>query len=113
MSSDDNTSPYENIIVPIKIGKSAKENWELIDQSDGDWTWVHLQSFPSCHVIIECKNPSQHIIKHAGYLCKMNTKYKNVPNIKISYCLVKNLNKGEKTGEVYFKSNRQVKEFKI
>lgn len=107
------TKKTENIIVPMKIGKNAEENWKLIDDSNQEWTWVHLKSFPSGHVIIECENPSLQLIKLAGNLCKERTKYKNVPNLKISYCLVKNLNKGEKPGEVYFNSNRQVKELNL
>ena len=108
---DDNLSKTEKII--IKIGQNAKENWQLIDESHASWTWVHLKSFPSCHVIIEDENLSVELITYAGNLCKANTKYKNVPNLKISYCLVSNLQKGAKPGEVHFNSNRKVKELKL
>ena len=97
----------------IKIGENENENWKLIDESDKKWTWVHLKSFASCHVIIENENASLEAIKFAGNLCKENTKYKNVPNLKISYCLIENIIKGTKPGEVSFKSNRKVKELKL
>ena len=46
-------------------------------------------------------------------LCKNNTKYRNVPNIKVDYCRCSNLIKGDKVGEVIFKSKRQVTQIKI
>jgi predicted ribosome quality control (RQC) complex YloA/Tae2 family protein len=41
---------YNNI--PIIIGKNAQENWDLLSKNP-NFTWLHLKSFPSCHVIIE------------------------------------------------------------
>jgi len=98
----------------IYIGENAIDNWDLIEASGSDWLWFHLTSFPSCHVVLHNKgNLADNIILSARY-CRDNTKYKNMKNIKVSYCEIKNLVKFiPKIGSVAFKSNRQVKFLKI
>ena len=98
--------------ITIKIGRNKEENWEML-QTNPNFTWLHLNSFPSGYVIIESENPDNEMIQYAAYLCKNNTKYKNMKNLKICYTLIENVIKGEKTGEVYFKSKRKVKTIKI
>lgn len=95
-----------------RIGKSAKENWELIDVAKPNYYWFHLSSFPSAHVILECEKPTNDMFYQAALLCKQATKYKNVPNIKVSYCKISNLIKGDKIGSVYYKSRKQIREIK-
>lgn len=97
----------ENNIV-IKIGSNAKENWELVDSCE-HFTWLHLNSFPSCHVIIETINPSYEDIFIAAQLCKENTKYKNLRNLKVCYTTCGNLKKGTDIGSVLYNSKRKVK----
>ena len=99
--------------INIKIGKNSKENWDLIKNSQEEWLWFHLKSFPSCHVIVESEIITKDLIYQGAKLCKENSKYKNHKNLKISYCKIKNIQLGEKEGSVCFKSNRQVKEVKI
>ena len=101
----------DNVI--IKLGATAQENWDLIDESNEDFWWIHLAAFPSGHVIIEEDSPSDKIIQYAGEICKNHTKYRNMRNLKISVTQCKNLIKGEKKGEVRFKSNRKVKHLLI
>lgn len=98
--------------ITIKIGRNKEENWEML-QTNPNFTWLHLNSFPSGYVIIESENPDNEMIQYAAYLCKNNTKYKNIKNLKICYTLIENVIKGEKVGEVYFKSNRKVNTIKI
>ena len=98
----------------ILIGESAQDNWDLIDKSDPEWVWLHLKSFPSCHVVIKsCDPPSTELLNYAGECCKNKTKFKNLRNLKISFCKIKNLKKSEKTGSVYFISNRKVQSFML
>ncbi len=92
----------------IKIGSNAKENWQLVD-SDESFTWLHLNSYPSCHVVIETDEPTQEEIIFAAQLCKENTKYRNLRNLKICYTTCGNLNKGPDEGSVICKSKRKVK----
>ena len=93
----------------IKIGQSAKENWDLIDNSNQNYIWLHLDSFPSCHVVIEDENPSNELLLEGARLCKENTKYRNLKNLKICYTTISNLKKGNEIGSVSYKSNRKVK----
>lgn len=99
--------------IKIKIGENAQENWDLVDSSNENWYWFHLKSFPSCHVILETENPTAEQLVYAAEMCKKYTKYRNLKNLKVSYCLVKNLKKSEKIGSVNFISNRKVKDIKL
>lgn len=96
---------YNNI--PIIIGKNAQENWDLLSKNP-NFTWLHLKSFPSCHVIIESTSISPNLLEYAANICKTNTKYRNLSNIKVSYTLVSNIKKAHDIGSVIFKSNRKV-----
>jgi predicted ribosome quality control (RQC) complex YloA/Tae2 family protein len=91
----------------ILIGENAKENWEMIDMSS-DEIWLHLESFPSCHVIIKEESPSLETIKYAACECKKNTKYKRLRDVKVCYTKSSNLELGSEVGSVKYKSKRQV-----
>ena len=93
----------------IKIEQSAKEKWDLIDNSNQKYIWLHLDSFPSCHVVIEDENPSNELLLEGARLCKEYTKYRNLKNLKICYTTISNLIKGQEIGSVTYKSNRKVK----
>mgnify|MGYP001164135378 CR=1 FL=1 len=97
---------FEN--TKIVLGQTAQENWDLID-FDSDFIWLHLNSFPSCHVIIEDENPSNEVLQYAANLCKNNTKYKNLRNLKVCHTKCSNLKKGTDVGSVFYKSKRKVK----
>lgn len=92
------------------IGENSKENWKLLENTKPEYLFFHLSSFPSCYVIYESKEiPNIEIIKQLAILCKKNTKYKNIPNLKVDYTLCNNIIKGEIEGEIYYKSNKKVK----
>jgi len=93
----------------IKIGERAQENWDLIDSSNKNYIWIHLNSFPSCHIVIENENPTNELLLEGARLCKDNTKYRNLKNLKICYTTISNLIKGKEIGSVSYKSNRKVK----
>lgn len=95
-----------------KIGKNSEENWNLLNL-DKNFMWFHLSSLPSCHVILEKLNPSMQEIYEGAYLCLINTKYKNLENIKVNYTLLDNIKKGAKVGSVIYKSNKKVKTINI
>jgi len=96
---------YENIT--FKVGQTAQENWDLID-FDSNYVWLHLNSFPSCHVIIYHDDPSVEMLLYGANLCKDNTKYKNLKNLKVCYTRCNNLKRGVDVGSVLYKSNRKV-----
>lgn len=92
----------------IVIGQNAQENWDLID-FESDFVWLHLNSFPSCHVIIKDESPDNDTLRVAAEMCKENTKYRNHRNLKICYTKCSNLKKGPDVGSVIYISKRQVK----
>jgi predicted ribosome quality control (RQC) complex YloA/Tae2 family protein len=103
---------YSNIIIgdinyTIKIGKNAKENWNLIDNSELFDLWFHLDDCPSAHVVISQDIKinydifySNQIILLASEYCKANSKIKNKGKNKIIYTEIKNLKKGKEIGSV-------------
>lgn len=95
----------DNVI--FRQGENAKDNTQLIKDSEGDWTWFHLAKFPSCHVVV-CQNTlDEATINAAAELVKENSKYK-FKHIGVSYCKIKNLKHGQNPGSVHFVSKRQV-----
>jgi predicted ribosome quality control (RQC) complex YloA/Tae2 family protein len=92
----------------IVVGQNAQENWDIIN-FNCDYIWLHLNSFPSCHVVIKDNNPDNNVLAYAATLCKNNTKYRNLKNLKICYTKCNNLKKGHDIGSVIYKSKRQVK----
>ena len=96
------------------IGKSAKENWNLLDTSkkiNNDYIWFHLNSFASPYVIMHATikeldaTDLSHIsvnqyLQFGAELCKENSKYKFLKDVKIMYVPVNKLTKTENLGEV-------------
>jgi hypothetical protein len=101
--------------IKCKIGNNAEENWKILDEANDNHLFFHLKSFSSCYVILEIEEEIEDIFKlnkiieETALQCKLNTKYKNLKYIKVDYCPVYNVIKGEKVGEVYYKSNKKVK----
>lgn len=93
----------------ILIGENKNENWELLDENRGTFYWFHLKSFPSCHVIVQTDDITEELIHHGATLCKSNTKYKNLCNLKVNYTPISNIKKADAIGSVSFISNRKVK----
>ena len=98
--------------IVIKVGDNAAENWKLLN-TNPNFIWLHLDSFPSCHVIIESDNPTKDVILVAANLCKSHTKYKNLKNLKVCITNCGNLKKGINMGSVIFKSKKKVSYIKI
>ena len=106
------TFNFENFT--CKLGENAADNWSLLDTSKKEYKFFHLSSFPSGYVILEYEEePTDIMIYTSAKLCKEYSKYKNLKNIKVDWCQCDNLQKGEKVGEVYFKSNRKVRQIKV
>jgi predicted ribosome quality control (RQC) complex YloA/Tae2 family protein len=91
------------------IGRNAQDNWDIIKESEQKWIWIHLDKFPSGHVII-CKDSSiitNEEIIYGCNLCISHSKYKNYKNLSVIYCEINNLMLGSEIGSVYFKSNKK------
>lgn len=99
----------------IRLGKTAKENWTLLEGSKPHHYFFHLSSFPSGYVILEhdFEEVSEKIIIECAEICKAGTKYRNLKNLKVDYCQCSNVMKGDVIGEAVFRSNRKVKIIKL
>tara|TARA_B100000073_G_scaffold170218_1_gene140741 strand:- start:6624 stop:6947 length:324 start_codon:yes stop_codon:yes gene_type:complete len=104
---------FEKEGITIKMGENAKENWKLTLTAKPIYTWIHLSAFPSSHVIIESENPSKEVIQYAATLCHQYSKFKNLKKVKYSITNCSNIIRGDKTGEVFFKSNKKVQDLFI
>ena len=107
-----NMKEFEINDIVVVLGQCAQENWDIID-FESDFIWLHLNSFPSCHVIIQDESPDNETLQAAAELCKENTKYRNLKNIKVCYTKCSNLKKGSDIGSVIYKSKRQVKTISV
>ena len=98
---------YNNII--YVIGENSQDNWNILDlykKENDKYIWFHLNSFSSGYVIM-CstineidKSQLNDYLYYGAELCKNNTKYRNLKNLKIIYTTLKKLSKTDTVGEV-------------
>lgn len=94
--------------VNIKLGENAIENTQLVKMANRNHHWVHLERFPSGHVVVETCDPSEELLHEASMLCLARTKYRNMRNVGVSATTIGNLRcMGD--GEVEFISARRVR----
>jgi predicted ribosome quality control (RQC) complex YloA/Tae2 family protein len=108
----DFTFEYDACIYTIKAGQTAQENWNLIDESNEDDIWFHVEDLPSCHVVL--KNDGKNklhksVIKYCANICKEGSKQKHAKNVRIIYTEIKNVKKGKDVGSVTVSSIRHIK----
>ena len=106
---------YNNI--QFVIGQNAQDNWNILDEAykiNNNFIWFHLNSFPSCYVIMYSTNEElrdnsfNDYLNYGASLCKQNSKYKNLKDIKICYTSLKKLSKTQKIGEVTIKGKKNI-----
>ncbi|QKF94131.1 DUF814 protein [Fadolivirus algeromassiliense] len=102
MVKEDNT--FENNL--IRIGQNAEENDQIISEAKQTDLWFHLANLPSCHIIMSCSNEfpvTKQMITYCCQLTKENTKYRDLPKVKVNYTIIKNVKKTEVKGKVILK----------
>lgn len=106
---------YNNI--QFVIGQNAEDNWNILDEAykiNNNFIWFHLNSFPSGYVIMYSTNEElrdnsfNDYLNYGASLCKQNSKYKNLKDIKICYTSLKKLSKTQKIGEVTIKGKKNI-----
>ena len=93
----------ENDNIIYKLGKNAKENFELIDEANdinSDYWWFHLKDHPSGHCIVHSDQMDKSKAIFAGTLVKLTSKLKDEKKVKIIYTQIKNITKTKTKGEV-------------
>jgi len=101
--------------VRFLIGKSAKDNFFIIDKSEPTDLWFHFKDFSGCHIIAETPTgvDNTDIIKTGAELCVKNTnKLKNVSKVYINYDFIRNIKKTKNIGEVNVNYST-LKEYKV
>ena len=99
--------------VDFIVGKSAKENFEIIDAASDHHIWFHVKGCPSPHVIayieekVDRKNMC-YIVKQGAILCKQYSKYASVKNVEILYTRVCNIHKANMVGSVNIANEKTV-----
>ena len=121
--------PALKINLVYKVGSSAKNNFEIIDEANPNDLWFHLKDVSSCHVIACFKNiqyttrddelpnyydinfddlekkEKQQIIKQGALICKQYSKLKSAKNVPIIYTKIEDVQKTDVPGSVLtFKS---------
>lgn len=89
------------------LGTNSDENWSLLSIAEKDHFWVHLDNFPSAHVIIHVDSPLSSEFEYARELILQQTK-KAPRTAKIITVQVKFLKRGSKSGEVIISSKAPV-----
>jgi hypothetical protein len=90
--------------VTFHVGTTADENWKLILSADPHYSWVHMASVPSAHVIIEVDDdPSPEELAHAARLCAEQTK---TPCKSFVHTKIHNLRLAAKPGSVSFRKSQ-------
>lgn len=96
-------------IYKIRVGVSAQDNWNIIDNSEENDIWFHVDDYPSCHVVLsidDMNKPPKSVIKYCATLCKQGSKVKNSKNVKIIYTEIKNVQKDVTVGSVTTKKTK-------
>lgn len=101
------------IDVEYFIGKSAKENFDIIDAAEPHHIWFHIAGQPSGHVIATIpesidRKDRVYIIKQGAVLCKQYSKFASMKNVEIVYTFVKDLQKGDRLGSVIVQNEKTI-----
>lgn len=90
----------------ISIGKNKEENWQLIDASEPNDIWFHVDNQPSCHVIlkntenVKLRDIPKQVLKRAAYLCKTNSAAKTQSKCDVIYAAISQITKTTVVGQV-------------
>ena len=89
--------------IKYKLGKNAKENFELIDESfflNPNYWWFHVDEHPSGHCVVFSDILNRENIIFAAKLVKEHSKLKLNNKVKIIYTQIKNIKKTKICGQV-------------
>jgi len=93
--------------IEYRVGQNAKENFDLIDDSEADDIWFHISQVSSCHVVASIpvdKNYDKNILKkiavQGAVICKQFSKYKSERVVHVMYTKIQYLTKSPTIGAV-------------
>lgn len=104
------------IDIEFKIGKNASDNFDIIESSQANDLWFHIDDHSSCHVVASMaedtnytKKQLLYIIKQGAILCKQHSKYKSQKDVSIIYTYIKNITMTDIVGSVITESAKTIK----
>lgn len=102
-----------NLSVDYFIGRSAKNNFHIIDAAQSHDLWFHINGQPSGHVIASIpenldKTELRYVIKQGAVLCKQYSKFASHKNVEIVYARVANVQKCETLGSVSLSGSKVI-----
>ena len=93
--------------IEFRVGQNAKENFDLIDDSEADDIWFHIHQAASCHVVASIPSNTHydnHILKkiavQGAVICKQYSKYKSEKDVHVMYTQIHHLIKTPTVGAV-------------
>jgi predicted ribosome quality control (RQC) complex YloA/Tae2 family protein len=94
-----------NQSITFLIGKTAQDNFDVIDASSPEDLWFHVSGLPSCHVVAKIpegmdRKDIRSVIKRGAILCKQHSKYKASDKLEVIYTRIKNIQKTNVLGSV-------------
>jgi len=78
----------------------AGSTWSLIKESLPGHLCFHLNSFPSPYVVVRSIDPGLELIEKAASVCKSNSKYNHIKNMKVLYTEISNIELDDKNGTI-------------
>ena len=90
------------------LGENAIENHKILNQTNKNYWWFHLNDCESGHCIVNTDKINNDIITIAGNYIKKYSKLKNNNMVKICYSKVENIKVLDKPGMVEFYNNKKV-----
>lgn len=104
------------IDIEFKLGKNAADNFDIIESSQTNDIWFHIDDHSSCHVIASIPDDTNfnkkqllYIIKQGAILCKQHSKYKSQQNVSIIYTYIKNVTMTNIIGSVITENTKTIK----
>ena len=87
--------------ITYRLGRSASENFRLLDDADPDDWWFHLEGHPSGHLIVESTEITPAMAALAATLVREHSNLKDsVKKVKVIYTRVRNVTKTKVPGRV-------------
>lgn len=94
--------------IEFRVGQTAQENFDLIDDSHPRDLWFHISQESSCHVVATLPEGNNYDKKHiykiavqGAVICKQHCRYKSEKDIHVIYTTISNVKKANYVGTVF------------
>lgn len=94
----------------VTYGENAQDNWDILDKSNPQDIWFHLEGHPSSHIILSLPEEkksklnklkiNKKTIYFCASLCKSKSKFSNYSKISVIYTQCQYVKKGTIPGQV-------------